>query len=199
MASRTTKLQAVNQVISNIGQAPATNLNTTNPQVSLAEDLIDQVSIDVQSEGWVFNTEQDYPFTPDNTTNQIAIPSNILQVDMPWGSGYNVVIRDGKLYDRLEHTFTWTEQGKLDVTWLFDFEDLPEAAKQYITIRAANLFAMRMTGSTEVAKYSEREEVNARAALLEYECNQGDYSVFSSGSDVSPVRTYQPINTIWRY
>ena len=58
-------------------------------------------------------------------------------------------------------------------------EDLPEAAKNYILIRAANLFAMRATGSTEVAKYSEREEANARAALIQYECDQGDYSVFS--------------------
>ena len=51
----------------------------------------------------------------------------------------------GQLYDRIAHSFEWTKQ-KLKVTWVFDFEDLPEAAKQYITIRAANLFAMRMTG-----------------------------------------------------
>ena len=199
MASKTTKLQAVNQILSNIGQAPATTLNTTNPQVSLAEDLLDQVSTDVQSEGWVFNTERDYPFTPDTNTQEIAIPDNVLQVDHEWGTEYNVVIRNGKLYDRNEHTFQWDKQQKLKVTWLFDYADLPEAAKQYITIRAANLFAMRMTGSTEVAKYSEREEMNARAALLEYECNQGDYNVFSMGADVNPMRTYRPGSAMWRY
>ena len=199
MASKTTKLQAVNQILSNIGQAPATTLNTTNPQVSLASDLIDQVSTDVQSEGWVFNTERNYPFTPDNNTGEIGIPANVLQIDCEWGTEYNVVIRSGKLYDRNAHSFKWDQKQHLKVTWLFDFEDLPEAAKQYITIRAANLFAMRMTGSTEVAKYSEREEMNARASLLEYECNQGDYNVFSNGSDVNPMRTYRPANAIWRY
>ena len=199
MASKTTKLQAVNQILSNIGQAPATSLDTTNPQVSLASDLLDQVSIDVQSEGWVFNTEKDYPFHPDNTTQEIIIPENVLQADHPWGSGYSTVIRGGKLYDKQAHSFKWPQTQYLCVTWLFDFLDLPEAAKQYITIRAANLFAMRMTGSTEVAKYSEREEMNARAAMLEYECNQGDYNVFSEGNDVNPMRTYRPASAIWRY
>ena len=60
-----TKLAAVNQILSNIGQAPLTSLNTSNPLSSLAEGMIDEVSNKVQSEGWVFNTEQDYPFTPD--------------------------------------------------------------------------------------------------------------------------------------
>lgn len=199
MATKQSKLQAVNVILSNIGQAPTTTLDTTNPQVSLAELILDQVSSDVQSEGWVFNTERDYPFTPDMDTQEIAVPENVIQIDQPWGTDYDVVIRGGKLYDRNEHSFKWDKAQYLTVTWLFDFQELPEAAKQYITSRAANLYAMRATGSAEVAKYSEREEANARAALLEYECNQGDYSVFSDGSGVNPLRTFRPVSALWRY
>ena len=199
MAHKTSKLQAVNVILSNIGQAPTTTLDTTNPQVSLAALILEQVSSDVQSEGWVFNTEQNYPFTPDMNSGEIVVPDNVLQIDQPWGTDYNVVIRGGRLYDRNEHSFKWDETQYLTITWLFDFDDLPEAAKQYILTRASNLFAMRATGSTEVAKYSEREEANARAALMEYECNQGDYSVFSDGSGVNPLRTFRPVSAIWRY
>ena len=199
MASKQTKLDAVNILISNIGQAPTTTLQTTNPQVNLAELVLDEISSKVQAEGWVFNTERDYPFTPDAVTGQIAIPENVLRIDQPWGTDYNVVIRGGKLYDRNAHSFTWTKQQYLNVTWLFDFEDLPEAAKEYITVRAANLFAMRATGSTEIAKYSEKEESIARAALMNYECQQGDYNVFSDGADVNPLRTYRPVSALWRY
>ena len=199
MASKQSKLQAVNVILSNIGQAPTTTLDTTNPQVSLATLILEQVSSDVQAEGWVFNTEQNYPFTPDSTTGEIVVPKNVIQIDQPWGTDYNVVIRGGKLYDRNDHSFKWDKTQYLTVTWLFDFDDLPEAAKQYITTRASNLFAMRATGSTEVAKYSEREEANARAALMEYECNQGDYSVFSDGSGVNPLRTFRPVSALWRY
>ena len=199
MASKQTKLNAVNILISNIGQAPTTTLQTTNPQVNLAELILDEVSSKVQTEGWVFNTERDYPFSPDSVTGEIIVPDNVLRIDQPWGTDYNVVIRCGKLYDRNEHSYVWDKKQYLNVTWLFDFEDLPEAAKEYITIRAANLFAMRATGSTEIAKYSQNEESIARAALMNYECQQGDYNVFSDGADVNPLRTYRPVSALWRY
>ena len=199
MASKITELSAVNQLLANIGQAPATNLNSTNPQVSLAANQLKQINNDVQTEGWVFNTEQNYPFMPD-TSGHIIIPGNVLKLDLPNGvSGAQPVIRSGKLYDKISHSYKWEGVQKLDVVWLFDFADVPESAKQYITLRAANLFAMRMTGSLEVAKYAEREEANARAALIEYECNQGGYNIFSAGYGVSPVRTSNPINTILRF
>ena len=199
MATKSTKLSSVNVMLSNIGQAPATTLDSTNPQVSLATLILDQVSTDVQTEGWVFNTEQDYPFYPDSITKEIAIPKNVLRLDNPQSYDVQTVIRQGKLYNKVTHSYKWDKLQNLDVTWLFDYEDLPEAAKQYITTRAANLFAMRATGSTEIAKYSEREEANARAALIEYECNQGDYSVFSDGTGVNPLRSYRPVSALWRY
>ena len=198
MASKTTELSAVNTLLANIGQAPTSSLDTTNPQVALAVNQLKQINNDVQSEGWVFNTEQNYPFTPD-TDGFIFIPSNVLRLDLPWDGGHHQpVIRDGKLYDKITHSYVWSGVQQLDVTWLFDFVEIPETAKQYITQRAANLFAMRMTGSTEVAKYAEREEASARAALLEYECNQGGYNIFSDGTGVNPIRTNRPLTTIWR-
>ena len=75
-----TKLAAVNIILSTIGQAPLTSLNTSNPLSSLAEQMLDEVNHALQSEGWVFNTEQDYPFTPDNNKN-IEIPANVLSLD----------------------------------------------------------------------------------------------------------------------
>ena len=200
MASKITQISAVNILLANIGQAPTSSLDVSNPQVALAVNQLNQISNDVQTEGWVFNTEQNYPFMPDNA-GHIAIPSNVARLDLPQWISSNVqpVIRSGKLYDKIKHSFVWAGVQELDVVWLFDFDELPESAKQYITVRAANLFAMRMTGSTEIAKYSEREEANARAALLEYECTQGDYSIFSDGTGVSPIRTNSPLSTIWRY
>ena len=72
-----TKLAAVNIILSNIGQAPLTSLTTSNPLSSLAEGMIDEVSHALQSEGWVFNKEKNYPFTPDNN-KFIKIPTNVL-------------------------------------------------------------------------------------------------------------------------
>ena len=96
------ELPAVNQILSSVGQAPVTTLDQTNPDVAIAYDTLIQVSREVRSEGWTFNKEFHYPFTPDNN-NEIAIPSNILQIDLDRDGGYtdkSIIRRNGKLYDR---------------------------------------------------------------------------------------------------
>lgn len=198
MASKLTKLGAVNIVLSNIGMAAVTEIDNDNPMVVMASNTIEEVSSSVQSEGWVFNTEKDYPFTPDQTTNNIAIPSNVLELDTDYYSDLDVVIRGGKLYDKRAHTFTFTDQLDLDVTWLIDFDDVPPAFQQYITMRSANLFAGRAVGSAEAAKFGEREEAQARSAMMNYETEQGDYNVFAQ-RNARNYRTYRPNNVTLRY
>lgn len=196
---KATRLAAVNTIISNIGQAPVTNLESGNPLVEMAEQILDEVTRAVLAEGWEFNTERHYPFTPDSS-NKIIIPDNVLSLDTKSGSAKQTVIRNGKLYDRVKHSYSFTESIDLDVTWLFDFADLPEAFKNYITIRAANVFAGRSVGSQEAVTFGQREETIARATLLEYDTQQADYTVFQDyegGSEYSRS-AYLPINVFNR-
>ncbi len=198
MARKTTKLAAVNRVLTNIGQAPTTTLIGGNPLVEMAESVLAEVNIAVQSEGWVFNSEYSYPFTPDADGN-IVVPDNVLALDSNGRTNSFLVIRSGKLYDKAAHSFTFDGVQKLDVTWLFDFEDLPEAAKEYITIRAGNVFAGRSVGSSEAVAFGQREEVMSRATLMEYDTQQGDYNVFNTNDGFTQYNSYNPINTLRGY
>ena len=96
-----TELQAVNEILASVGQAPVTTLEQTNPDVAIAYDTLLQVSREVQAEGWTFNKEYSYELTPD-TNKEIAIPNNILQIDLTdeyqWKDS---VRRNGKLYDQI--------------------------------------------------------------------------------------------------
>lgn len=197
--TKATKLQAVNTIISNIGQAPVTTLETGNPLVEMAEQILDEISRNVQAEGWVFNTEYNFPFTPDPASKEIRLPNNVLSIDTKPTSGDPVVIRSGKLYNRRTHTFIFETPQELDVVWLLEFPDLPEAIKNYITIRAANVFAGRSVGSVEAVRFGEREEILARASALEYDTQQGDYSIFADQDGIVTERTFRPISTILRY
>lgn len=197
MAHKITRLQAINIILSNVGQAPVTTLESINPMVSTAETILDEVSHSVQTEGWSFNTENHYPFTPDNA-GDIAIPDNVLSLDVVGEDAVDPIIRSGRLYDKYNHTYTWAEQIEANVVWCFDFEDLPEVFKQYVTIRAANLFAGRAVGSTEAARYSEREEAAARASCIEHETQQGDYSYLGDANGRKGYLSYLPINAVYR-
>ena len=197
MVTKLTKLAAVNIVLSNIGQSPVTRLDNDNPMVNMAGSVIDEVSSSIQSEGWSFNTERDYPFVPD-TKKKIAIPDNVIQLDTDPLSNVEVIIRNGYLYDKRAHTYEFDQVLDMDVLWLFEFEELPVAFRQYIAVRAANLFAGRSIGSAEAAKFGEREEAQARAAIIEYETSQGDYNMLGT-VDNRNYRTYRPSFASIRY
>ena len=65
-------------------------------------------------------------------------------------------------------------------------------------MRAANLFAGRSVGSAEAVRFGEREEAQARAAMMEYETSQGDYNMLGSNTNQN-YPTYRPINALIRY
>ena len=197
MASKLTNLIAVNILLSNICMAPVNTVDNDNPMVSMASNIVDEVSLSLQTEGWVFNTENAYPFTPDPDGN-VIIPDNVLSLDSQYTLDDNPVIRQGKLYDKTTHSFKFEGKQELDVVWLFDFDDMPEAFKVYTTMRSANLFAGRAVGSAEQVKFGEREEAQARSAMIQYECEQGDYNMLGTVQGRN-YRTFRPIDASLRY
>ena len=181
------ELPAVNEILASVGQAPVTTLDQTNPDVAIAYDTLLQVSREVQAEGWTFNKEYHYPFTP-NTDNEIVIPTNVLQIDMAENGDYkhmDVIRRNGKLYDKEEHTSVFTEKIECDVVWLFDWVDLPRPIQDYITSRAASITVSKIVGDQNLYQMMQQKEAYARALALEYECNQGQFTFFGHPQGVT--------------
>ena len=167
----TQELPAVNQILQSCGQAPVTTLDQTNPDVAIAYSTLTQVSQEVQAEGWSFNLELDYEFTPD-TNNEILIPNNVLQIDpAPEYFELDVVRRSGKLYDKVKHSYTFTEVLRCDVKWLFDWVDLPIPIQDYILARAATIVSSRIVGDPTQFQMLGQKEAYNRAMALEYDCN----------------------------
>jgi len=189
-----TKLSAVNSILGAIGQSPISSLTFENPEVAFIFNLLRDSNVDVQSEGWHFNTENHVEFTPVN--DEITIADNILKLDVSddWSSReYDVINKNGKLYDKLDHTQTWTEAIDLDVVYLYEFENIPIVFRRYITHRASRMAATQLVANPELVKLLSSQEALARAACLEYECNQGNHSMFGFPDD-SSISTYKP----WR-
>ena len=198
----TTELPAINQILTSCGQAPVTTLDQTNPEVAIAYDTLLQVSREVQSEGWTFNKEYHYEFTKDNN-NEIPIPNNIIQIKLTenaQNTTYDAVRRSGKLYDRQNHTFEWEYSPiECDVIWEFDFIDLPEPIRNYITARAAKIVSGRIVGDDDQYARLEREEGQSRAIALEYETQQGQFTMFGHPQgQQNYYQSYQPFHALQR-
>jgi hypothetical protein len=192
-----TELSAVNTILGVIGQSPITTLDFDNPEISFAYNLLMNTSQDVQAEGWVFNKETNYPFTP-NSDNEIILPANILQMDFsadPIYRNQDVIRREGKLYDKKNHTYKFSGTLHCDIIWEFPFLELPPCFRRYIALRTGRIAAAQLVGNPEAYKYAADAEGVARAACVEYECNQGDYSYFGFEGGYS---AYQPFKALAR-
>jgi hypothetical protein len=198
----TTRLQAINQMLSGIGQAPVVSLDVANPELALALEILDAVNREIQGEGWHFNTEINYPFMPD-ISGEILIPQNVLSISDNKTSNvqkYQTVLRSGKLYDKVNHTYTFPTGSpiKCDVVWLFDFEDLPQVFKDYVTQRAARVFAGRALGSTEMVNFNAQDEGILRANCLAYDTNTSEVNIFGLETGQNFYVSYTPFRTIAR-
>jgi len=196
-----TELDAVNQILSSVGQAPVTTLDLQNPEVAIVLNTLREVSRQVQAEGWIFNTERSYELTPDAITKEILFPPNILQIDTnnyDHKSDYDVIRRNGKVYDRLNHTYQFEQPLKCDIVWMFDFTDLPPAIQAYITARAARMCSVKMVGDRELNALLQEQELLTRATAIEYDCNQGDYSMHGLRDGQNYYHSYQPFMALIR-
>ena len=198
----TQELPAINQILTSCGQAPVTTLDQTNPEVAIAYATLLQVSREVQSEGWTFNKEYHYEFNKDNN-NQIVIPNNVIQIKLSENAQnrpYDAVRRQGKLYDRQNHRYTWEYSPiECDVTWEFDWVDLPEPIQNYITARAATLVSGRIVGDDDQYTRLKVQEQEMRVLANEYETQQGQFTMFGhpQGSQ-NYYQSYQPFHALQR-
>ena len=211
-----TELSAVNTILGAIGQSPVTTLGVVstvnnistyqNPEISFVWNLLKECNIDVQNEGWHFNKEEHVVQEPDPVTGFITIPNNILRMDYTSGlhgatgladKTHDVVRRNGRLYDKVNHTDVFTEDIYTNVVWLFEFEDLPSIFKRYITYKAAGRAATQLISNAQLTKLLEAQEASARAACMEYECNQADQSYLGYPHE-SHHTSFQPFHALRR-
>ena len=150
-----TELSAVNSILGAIGQSPVTTLNYENPEVGFIYDILTEVNKDVQNEGWIFNIERHVVKSPEATTGYITIPANVISYDVHDGQTYrtqDLVRRNGRLYDLVKHTDVFTADISLDITYLWEFEDLPMPFKRYITYRAASRAATQLVSNPNLVQ-----------------------------------------------
>jgi hypothetical protein len=179
----TTKLEAVNTMLGVIGESPVNTISGSSLPVSvvMALNVLDEVSREVQSEGWHFNTEFEYPLVR-NSSNKFSLPTNTLKIDTPIDkyTDIDVVQRGTSLYDRKNHTDVFNEDLEVTITFELAFEDLPQQFRTYINIKAARKFANRFLGAPEIESFTLRDEINAKATAVDSDSENADRTIFDN-------------------
>lgn len=182
MASNTheplSELEAVNLMLSTVGTSPVSSLVTTGDlHVAMAVQFLYDASREVQTVGWHFNYEEEYPLAL-SMSGQLTVPPNTLLLDVSDVDNHiDAVQRGTRMYDRKNHTYNFTVPLRVDITFFLPWSDLPQSARQYIAILAARRFQRRVQGDEAIEKYTAAEESAAKAQLEDYEATVRDYNL----------------------
>ena len=188
--SPTTELEAVNEILTSIGEAPVNKLGSGLTDAEVAESQLNAVSRKFQANGWAFNIEKAMTLSP-NFQGEVELPNNTLSLDEVIGEGNNLVMRGTKLYDRIKHTFTLDRAVICDITVMLPFIELPEPARSYITLKAARIFQDRMVGAADLHGYQREDEERAWFNFLTSELEQADYNIFNNAG--IQAKTYRRV------
>ena len=197
----TTELECINIMLAAIGEAPVNSLTGTVPvDVRIAQSTLTEVNKQVQSEGWSFNTEIDVTLTRDGSNN-IPLGTDVLRVDAQTHDHPSIdpIQRGLKLYDRKNNTFVFDEDIRCTVVYLRSFDELPEQARSYMTIKAARIFVDRFVSDQSLRTYTEGDEIRARSVLMETDLSNADHNMLVGDPSISDaISTFSPIDVLNR-
>ncbi len=183
----TSELEAINTILSVIGESPISSTSEISSVADavIAQSILSEVSRQVQTKGWHFNTDKEITLSPDTFSGEITVSTNCLRVD-PAGDDreLDLVHRGTRLYDRTLHTYNIAKQVKVDMVVLLPFTELPQAARQYITVKAARVFQSRTVGSEALYQFTALDEKDAMIDLKKAEGITGDYNILTGNATV---------------
>ena len=193
----TSKLSAVNTLLSIIGEAPVNSLTPPlTGDTSLADSVIDETSREIQGEGWSWNTILYDKIPLDASNGQSQLPRNTLAVRFNPISypPQRFVLRGIRLFDRVKNTYdlrtslgvslTGTTQSDLvaEIVEELPWDNLPETGKRYIMIRAGRIFANRAVTASSIEAYTQEDEDKALQILKRTE-DMAENNNFIAGPD----------------
>ena len=197
----TTELECINIMLAAIGEAPVNSLTGTVPvDVRIAQSTLTEVNKQVQSEGWSFNTEIDVTLTRDGSNN-IPLGTDVLRIDAQTHDHPSIdpIQRGLKLYDRKNNTFVFDEDIRCTVVYLRSFDELPEQARSYMTIKAARVFVDRLISDQSLRTYTQEDEIRARSVLMETDLSNADHNMLVGDPSISDaISTFSPIDVLNR-
>ncbi|WP_448955722.1 hypothetical protein [Labrys neptuniae] len=175
----TTELEAVNLMLDTIDESPVNSLENSGVlDAVVARRQLTAMSRRTQSMGWRWNTEADYELARSLPSGEINLPLNTLRFRISGRSaGLNVTQRGLRLYDRANQTFAFTASVFGELVLFLPFEEMPETARNFVTLAAARKFQQGRVGSEVLNGFAQRDELQAWANLLDDEAETADYNV----------------------
>jgi hypothetical protein len=176
-----TELEAVNRILVSAQMQPVTTLSSPDRDTSKADQMLLDTNAREQERGWDFNS--DYNVTLTAVASNFTVPTTpwtVLSLDVrPDQSSKDIVVRDGKLYDKTNNTFTFTETTiDVDITYLITFPNLSLVFQEYVVACACVRFAEEVSVDPMIAQQLRANEARAWQRVKQADNQQSRQSIY---------------------
>ena len=176
----TALLDAMNTCLSGVGLSPVSDEDDSDLDAAQAKYTVERISKEIQQRGWFFNKEYNWNLVPDSNTGYVVAPSNAMSiVTDAYSRNLPIVLRNGKLYDTINHTYDVSsladyivdDVATIQTCFIFylEFNNLPPIAQTAITYAARRQFAQDMEVDVNRWKFQKDDEDRAMALLTREE------------------------------
>ena len=158
-------LQAVNQIVTALGEHRVDSIETQNPTVNLVLQALQDANRTLQTRGWWFNRYEDKLYKDVDGT--IQLPHNILQ--WTWKS-HPSHIKGGMLVNSDTMSVNWDIPPNTPVTGevvlLVPFEEVPEVFAQWVTHTATATAYINDYGIEDVVQHYQYLAARAESDVM---------------------------------
>lgn len=183
--STSAELDAINDILSAIGEPPVSSLDAeANADVANARRILSNQNRRLQSQGWKFNIEEAVSLSPDVFSGLINWLPTYLSVMA--SSGATTYIKRGEyVYDVGTQSDIFTSAITVNLTRLRDYNEMPWCYRDLIVARSARQFNMRFFGDGDIDSKLAQEEQDAYQRVNEYEMDFGQYNMLDGDTFVA--------------
>lgn len=193
----TTKLEAINQLLSVIGERKINSLTNLPIDAALADSILDEVAVQVQAGDMFFNTDPEVTLARD-VNNEIPLSGNVIRINPHKQEHYPDLptMRTGqyKLYNKYTQDYTFSKDVVADVTYFIDWVDLPQPVRSYIIARSSRLLNDRTLDSQSLRQALVFNESLTRQEMLSWDSEESDSNIFDDPSVAQSLHRRNPLN-----
>lgn len=173
-----TELDAVNIMLSAVGESPVSTLESLHPDVLSSTLLLKHARLTMLAPGKWFNTETGLTLNI-TSTGEIILPSTCISVD-PVDTTQDYVKRGTRLYNAGTHSFVFASGVTVDMVIDMPFVELPLVAQNVVVLNAALVLQANFIGDDRKLQVLTARHTADVTALNAEEIKHGDYNARNS-------------------
>jgi len=186
-----TQLEAINAMLASLGMTALTANDSAHPRYVQALAKLTEVDRELQSQGWWFN--KTVVTLLQDVGGEVPFSSDVIHCD-PTDVNKLYVMRELKLYDLVNATFTIDADVEVNIVYQLPFVELPPLAKIHLKDRARHDFYVDQDGSEpKLSNYAKLAAMSWVKFKQEHNKNQ-DTNFFVGGHGMWFRQSYHPNN-----